>query len=169
MRHLEAEPLSKSFDHNSTDTDRESARHDDLDKTSWKTRFSGWRGGFLAAIIATAVVLLINVILAIVATAKWGSKDGVATAYTGDCDTAARSTTIVHLFINILSSLLLGGSNYCMQRLVAPTRKEIDNAHAKKKWLDIGVPSIRNLSSLKRSRVALWFLLGVTSLPLHLL
>lgn len=159
LRNLEAEPLSGSFDHISTNADREPARYDgSLEKTwkawkAWKARFTGWRGGFLAAIVATALVLVVNVILAITAAVRWGSKDGVAIPYTGDCSTAARSTTVAHLFINILSSLLLGASNYCMQRLVAPTRTEVDKAHARKKWLDIGVPSVRNLS---RSSVAEW-------------
>ncbi|KAF2181016.1 hypothetical protein K469DRAFT_793638 [Zopfia rhizophila CBS 207.26] len=118
--------------------------------------------------MVTVFVLLLNVILAIIATTAWDPKDGIATAFTGDCTKAARWTTALHLLINLLGSLLLGASNYCMQRLVSPTRKEIDEAHAKKKWLDIGVPSIRNLSSVKKGRVGLWILLGLSSLPLHL-
>jgi hypothetical protein len=54
-----------------------------------------------------------------------------------------------------------------MQRLVAPTRKEIDDAHAKRKWLDIGIPSVRNLTLINKTRVFLWLLLGLSSVPLH--
>lgn len=54
-----------------------------------------------------------------------------------------------------------------MQRLVAPTRQEIDDAHAKKKWLDIGMPSLRNLSAIHKGRMWLWIVLGLSSVPLH--
>lgn len=56
-----------------------------------------------------------------------------------------------------------------MQCLSAPTRKEVDEAHAQGKWLDIGVPSVRNLTNIAKPRVAMWLGLGLTSLPLHLM
>ncbi|MCJ1312051.1 hypothetical protein MMC25_005725 [Agyrium rufum] len=56
-----------------------------------------------------------------------------------------------------------------MQILTAPTRAEIDEAHTRGRWLDIGVPSVRNLRSISRKRVLLWFGLAFSSLPLHLL
>ena len=55
-----------------------------------------------------------------------------------------------------------------MQRLSTPTRTEVDLAHAKRNWLDIGVPSPKNLGYIQRSRAALWLVLAVSSLPLHL-
>jgi hypothetical protein len=81
----------------------------------------------------------------------------------------SKMNTYLHLAINLLSTILLSSSNYCMQCLSAPTRKEVDAAHAKGVWLDIGVPSIRNLKHIDRTRVLLWGLLGLSSLPLHLL
>lgn len=74
-----------------------------------------------------------------------------------------------HLVINILSTLLLGACNYSMQCLSSPTRAEIDKAHNKGVWLDIGVPSVRNLRRLSTARVTLWWLLAISSIPLHLL
>jgi hypothetical protein len=94
-------------------------------RESWLSRVSGWRGGVLSSITISASVLLLNVILLILATTIWNPRNGIATSYTGDCETAGRLTTVMHLFINVLSSLLLGASNYCMQRLVAPTRKRL--------------------------------------------
>lgn len=55
-----------------------------------------------------------------------------------------------------------------MQCLSAPTRKEIDRAHARGVWLDIGIPSVRNLRYISKRRVLIWALLGLSSLPLHL-
>jgi glutaredoxin-related protein len=68
-----------------------------------------------------------------------------------------------------LSTILLGASNYCMQCMSAPTRAEAEQAHAKFRWVDIGTPSIRNLGKIRGLRVVLWLLLGISSLPLHLL
>ncbi|KAF6793076.1 hypothetical protein CMUS01_16111 [Colletotrichum musicola] len=56
-----------------------------------------------------------------------------------------------------------------MQCLVAPTRAEINNAHQRKKWLDIGIPSVRNILSIRWKKKLLWLLLSLSSLPLHLL
>ncbi|KAL8708100.1 MAG: hypothetical protein Q9220_006954 [cf. Caloplaca sp. 1 TL-2023] len=55
-----------------------------------------------------------------------------------------------------------------MQCLSAPTRDEIDRAHQRQRWLDIGVPSIRNLRAMSWYRISLWFLLASSSIPLHL-
>lgn len=136
-------------------------------KNSWRTRFSGWRGGVVASITVSVLVLLLNVTLAIAAATRWQPVGNIATAFTGDCTTVTRWTTAAHLGINLLSSLLLGASNYCMQRLVAPTRKEVDKAHAQRKWLDIGIPSTRNLTSISKRRLILWILLALSSIPLH--
>jgi hypothetical protein len=134
-----------------------------------RTRFSGWRGGVALAILCSSFVLLLNIVCAIVAAVAGEPSKGIATAYTGDCKVASRWTTGLQLLINAVSSLLLGASNYCMQRLVAPTRKEIDDAHEKGKWLDIGIPSVRNLFSISKKRLGLWVLLAMSSIPLHFL
>ncbi|ORY11501.1 hypothetical protein BCR34DRAFT_513729 [Clohesyomyces aquaticus] len=161
---LEAVPLARTY----TNEDIKYERKERTQRTR-HSRFSGWRGGVLVAVLIASIVLLINVILAIVAATVWKPVSGIATAYTGDCGKARGWTTAIHLLINLLSSLLLGASNYCMQRLVSPTRKELDDAHAKHKWLDIGMPSVRNLSSIHIGRTALWFLLAFSSMPLHFL
>lgn len=56
-----------------------------------------------------------------------------------------------------------------MQILSAPTRKEIDKAHARKRWLDVGVPSVRNLNNVAGRKVLMWWLLALSSIPLHLM
>lgn len=50
----------------------------------------------------------------------------------------------------------------------SPTREDIDRAHAKGDWLDIGVLSMRNLRKLGGAKVYLSLVLAVTSLPIHL-
>jgi hypothetical protein len=56
-----------------------------------------------------------------------------------------------------------------MQVLSAPNRAELDHAHAQQHWLHIGVPNIRNLKRIAPKRKVVWFLLGLSSAPLHLL
>ena len=56
-----------------------------------------------------------------------------------------------------------------MQRLCAPTRQELDKAHRDHFWLDIGIVSVRNLAKISKRRLAIWLLLALSSVPLHLL
>jgi hypothetical protein len=140
-------------------------------KWTWIRRYkhhcSGWRFGVLHFAAWTLVVFFVNLIVTIWGSVASKANQGLLDA--GDCEQIKRVNTGIHLLINILSTVLLSGSNYCMQCLSAPTRTEIDRAHAVGTWLDIGIPSFRNLKSIQRRRVVLWFLLGLSSLPLHLL
>ena len=56
-----------------------------------------------------------------------------------------------------------------MQCLTSPTRDEIDKAHARYDWLDIGILSLRNLRRISWDRIGLWWLLAFSSIPIHLL
>jgi hypothetical protein len=94
---------------------------------------------------------------------------GIATIFTGSADEVSRMSTLLHVIINVLSTLLLSASNYAMQVLSAPTRNECVKAHQQRQWLDIGILSMRNIGSLTLLRKVLWFALGRSSIPLHLL
>lgn len=87
----------------------------------------------------------------------------------GSCKTSRSVTLWVDLATNVLSTLLLAASNNCAQILSSPTRTDMSRAHGAGKWLDIGVPSIRNLSGIAFWRTCLWMLLFTSSIPLHLL
>lgn len=72
--------------------------------------------------------------------------------------------------INILSTALLGASNYCMQCLAAPSREQVDKAHNQKTWVRIGVPNIIDLVRYQTGkRRFLGSILLITSLPIHLM
>ena len=117
------------------------------------------------------VVVLINVSLTIyVATSpEYKMERGTRTLYSGSCAKSMIIGLWLHLGINVLCTVLLSRSNYTQQCLTAPTRSEIDAAHARRRWMDIGVPSIRNLFRIKGKRTLLWIAIGITSIPLHLL
>ncbi|OJJ46443.1 hypothetical protein ASPZODRAFT_2129457 [Penicilliopsis zonata CBS 506.65] len=132
------------------------------------------RGVYLCAQVSSAIFLLNTILLAAMAilSRRYPSEGDFSSslvAYRGDCDVAERWNTALHVIINILSTVILAASNYCMQRLVAPTREEIDARHAQFKWLDIGSGSIRNLFIVNRYRCVLALLLLITTTPFHLL
>ena len=131
--------------------------------------FQGWRMGLTLGAIGAATILLLNIILTIVWSTRKPVHGGLATIQQGSCSESGRLTLWLHLLINALGTILLAASNYCMQCLSSPTRKDIDKAHAQHRWLDIGVPSLRNLGSISRYRLCLWWLLALSSIPLHLL
>lgn len=95
-------------------------------------------------------VLTINVVLTVFASIKYGLHDGFGTLQECNCHTTKDLSLWLHLAINVLSTLLLGASNYCMQCLTSPTREEIDKAHGQHVWLDFGVPSVRIWEELPR-------------------
>ncbi|KAI5369857.1 hypothetical protein Slin15195_G007350 [Septoria linicola] len=134
-----------------------------------RDRWSGWRFGVRACGWTSSAVLSANVILTVVLAAKFGSTSGIGTAYYGDCSVANSLNTWLHILINVLSSVLLSASNYTMQVLAAPTRQEIDKAHSKGDWLDTGTPSLRNMLRIRWPRVVSWIVLGLSSVPIHLL
>ena len=131
-------------------------------------RQGGWRQSTLSFSIAALVTFLINLSFTI-----WASVSTNSVLADSDCKSIKILNTGLHVLVNILSTILLAGSNYCMQCLSAPTRSQVDAAHKSGKWLDIGVSSLRNVftghGGRSGWRVTLWFLLGISSLPLHLL
>jgi hypothetical protein len=133
-----------------------------------------WKNGVRYCAIASCVVSLMNTIFLLVGEGRAGfpplsRNDGRRTLHDGPCDNTKKINIGVHLIINILGSIILGVSNYCMQCMNAPTRTEVDQAHSNFRWVDIGIPSLRNLDKISGLGVVLWLLLGSSSVPLHLL
>jgi len=127
----------------------------------------GWRFGASLGWLTCLLVLILNITLTI-----WGalhSKGNNGHIFEGSCDQAKHYNMGLHVMINVLSTLMLGASNYSMQCLSAPTRKNIDDAHCKGTWVDIGVQSLKNLGQTQRWKWAMWVVLGLSSLPIHLL
>ena len=148
--------------------------HDDHDMPAdppckRRFRFESWKVGVMVAAAMTTAVLIVNSVLTIWASSSFGLKDGIGTAYTGSCGVVGAWSFWLHILINALSSALLSASNYTMQCVTAPTRRECDLAHARGDWLDVGVPSVRNLFRISRRRRIMWALLALTSTPIHLL
>ncbi|KAH7420103.1 hypothetical protein BKA64DRAFT_652375 [Cadophora sp. MPI-SDFR-AT-0126] len=137
--------------------------------TSWRIWMSKRSQALLLHTTMIAAVLIANFTLTLYAHAHYPHSNGVGIIYQGSCSKTKLLNIWLHLLINLLSTGMLMASNYCMQLLAAPTRADINRAHELNKWLDIGVPSVRNFTSIGRWRQFSWILLASTSLPLHLI
>lgn len=125
--------------------------------------------GIKICAVAALVLFVLNLSATVWVAAHHKTHAGRQILFEGDCHTAAKLNTVIHIIINALSTILLSASNFCMQYLSAPTRKEVDRAHANGLRLDIGILSPRNLRRIAKKRLILWGVLGASSLPLHLL
>ena len=95
--------------------------------------------------------------------------NGVGILLFGSCSLTSTLNSVLHVALNVISSLFLGAGNYCMQVLVAPSRLEIHRAHSRGVSLEIGVASVKNLLYIQRKRVVIWLLTGILATILHLL
>ena len=162
-------PLLKFSNSNTAAVNNGSLGRSRVEEEQKSPYFQGWRMGITLCAVTAGSVLIVNVVLNVFASIKYGVHDGLGTLQEGSCHTTKNLSLWLHLAINVLSTLLLGASNYCMQCITSPTREELDIAHGQHVWLDIGVPSVRNLRRTATSKAALWYLLAASSIPLHLL
>ncbi|OJJ03883.1 hypothetical protein ASPVEDRAFT_891047 [Aspergillus versicolor CBS 583.65] len=134
-----------------------------------------WIKGAMLCAWGTALILTLNAILTIIAVGVGYSRSSgdkyftYTELYEGSCSVTNSWTTAMHFIINMLSTALLAASNYVMQCLVAPSRADVDRAHSRRQWLDIGVLSTRNLAIMDNKRKILWALLFISSFPIHML
>ena len=132
-------------------------------------RFNNYHFAVRCCFGTSVAVLAINMGFTLWAISKIGTQTTYGEIYKGDCSTAKKTVFWLHLLINALSTIVLAASNYCMQCLSSPTRKDIDKYHAKGIHLHISVPSYSNLRRISASKCILWFILAFSSIPLHLL
>ncbi|ORY18962.1 hypothetical protein BCR34DRAFT_609950 [Clohesyomyces aquaticus] len=96
----------------------------------WLSR-RGWGWGLIFGLYTSRLVLITDLVLLMIGSFSYGGLvDGIGTIAKRDAKKVQQISTMYHILINILSSILLVSSNYAMQVLCSPTRKEIDEAHA---------------------------------------
>lgn len=155
--------ISLSGSNDQVAVSRNPKSHIFVDRPAWFTTVSINLG-------LTAAVLGVNIaIIAWIRSTFSNPSDGSAQIFFGNCSRAGTLSDIAHLVINVLSTLLLAASNYCAQLLLAPTRLEVEKAHQRGRWLQIGTLGHRNLPWIGAWRVCLAALLFLSSIPLHLL
>jgi len=140
---------------------------------AWRQK--GFRRSVLLFSVAALIAFIANLSFAVWATTSHEISEGIGVIAERSCSETRKLNAGIHVLINTISTTLLAGSNYCMQCLSAPTRSQVDEAHKLRRWMDVGIHSVRNVLSptgnhrVSRRRVVLWLLLGLSSLPLHLL
>lgn len=128
---------------------------------------ASWRRSALLLVALTSTLTVLLLVLMIPSIIH---RQGLTTRlFSGSCTQASRLSLGLHVAINIVATGVLASSNFFMQVLAAPTRQEVDRAHARRSWLEIGVQSVRNLRSVPLLHRILWVLLSVTAIPLHLI
>jgi len=130
---------------------------------------SGWRAGLVRSFLLSLIALLANIAIYTWLFRTYDAGAGTATLKSGPCSMIRNANTGIHAALNIISTLILGASTYAMQGITAPTRDEVDVAHAKGQWVEIGAPSLRSLLHVRRRNAWIWMILAVTSMPFHLL
>lgn len=137
---------------------------------TWRTRRSRRHVVLWICFTTVGLICITNFILFGITRFKFkGISHDAVTLYRGECAFVRWWDWGIHIIINILGTLLLSASNITLQLIAAPTREEVDRAHSRGIWLDIGVPSLRNLRNISRMNLWIWCCLAVSSLPIHFL
>lgn len=123
---------------------------EELAKMGLRQSIRGWRGGCIINCIITGLIVLVTVISFVVAIAT--ERNGETRIFQGSCANSQKFSLGVHAAMSLVSMVILVAANYGFQILTSPTRVEVDMAHDAGKWLDIGVPSFRNMLSIARTR-----------------
>lgn len=129
----------------------------------------GWRRtGTLNLIFIFCYGIILAICLAISTSRPGSSLLSATTIFEGDCGTSKNLNLFFHFLLNLLSTLILASSSSFMQILSSPSRKEIDRAHSRFRSLEIGVSSIKNLRFVSPIKACGWFILFLSSVPIHL-
>ncbi|EXJ79752.1 hypothetical protein A1O3_08035 [Capronia epimyces CBS 606.96] len=143
-----------------TDTDA------DLQKSE---RVAGWHQGARLCFGGALCCLIIEVVLLVGFIIRDHKVTGHGVIFEGSCQKVKHLNVLLLVPLNVVGTFLISGSNYVMQCLNAPSRREVDKAHANGAYLNIGVPSITNVRYLGFKKTVIWGVLGLFTIPIHLL
>lgn len=132
-------------------------------------RLAGWKGGIAINALIAFGILVISVVCLTLAISRSSLLGGEAPVYSGSCARARRIHFGLQALVGVFAVALLAAANYAFQVLSSPTRLEVALAHEKRRWLDIGVPSVRNLRFISRLRVLMIVGVLLVSFTIHLL
>jgi uncharacterized membrane protein YjfL (UPF0719 family) len=90
-----------------------SKKHDP-DKPRIRERFAGWQVGVAVSFVLVVLVLILYLSLLIWLYASLNPHKGIALVHEGNCSQVRQWSYGIHFLINLLSTLMLGASNYCM-------------------------------------------------------
>ncbi|RSL38930.1 hypothetical protein CEP53_014455 [Fusarium sp. AF-6] len=120
-----------------------------------RSLMAGWRGGVAANVLLALLILVASIICLALAAAKGHISTNISSLMEGKSTQVEGIGRGILAVVNIFGIILIAGANYVFQILSSPTRAEVDNAHENREWLDIGIPSVRNLSLISPTRATL--------------
>lgn len=116
---------------------------------------TGWRWGVVLNVLLSFIILLVAVVCLILAVTNRKFKKKETIIATGKCSKISSIDQGIHAALNILGFFFIAGASYVSQILVSPTRNEASFAHSEMSYLDIGIPSLRNLRGISVGRAVL--------------
>ncbi|KAJ0160204.1 hypothetical protein CTA2_8380 [Colletotrichum tanaceti] len=125
---------------------------------------SGWRAGIALNIVIGFFILIVAIVCLVLALVVVGMIKGESRIFEDDCAAARQVKIGVFVAINVVTIVLLSAANYVFQVLSSPTRIEIEMAHDGRRWLDIGIPSFRNLRFVSKPRVVMTVIIMLAAL-----
>jgi hypothetical protein len=114
-------------------------------------------------VLVAFAVLIAGFVCLIVAISGVALDAGRSAIFVGGCAAARGVDWGSHAAVSVAVVVLVAGANYAFQVLSSPTRDEVTAAHRRGEWLDIGVPSFRNLGRVQGSRTLLAAVVLVTA------
>jgi hypothetical protein len=90
-------------------------------------------------------------------------RHGIAEIFSGACPQAFRAITYAEFATNTFAILLFAAGTHAVQLLLSPTRAEVEFAHARERWLHIGVGGLRNMKWVPKRRLMKAVILLMTS------
>jgi hypothetical protein len=118
----------------------------------------GWRRGIVLGAGLSMLALVVSLTLFIALVVRPGpaaSSHGMFPVFSGSSAASLRIDWGLRALSSTFAIGLLAAANYAFQILSSPTRSEVQMAHGRRRWLGIGVPSIRNLLYISNQRVVL--------------
>ncbi|KAK0728498.1 hypothetical protein B0T26DRAFT_768119 [Lasiosphaeria miniovina] len=135
----------------------------------WRRLSVGWRAGVALNTLLSFLILVAGFVCLVVAIAKASVFQGRSVIFSGSCSTTSSISWVLHAVLSVFGIIIIAGANYVFSVLSSPTRAEVDVAHQKKKWLDIGVPSLRNLGHIDNTRTCLALILLLSAVVTQLM
>ncbi|KAI4719237.1 hypothetical protein E4T48_04552 [Aureobasidium sp. EXF-10727] len=96
-------------------------------------------------------------------------RHGVAEVFSGSCPRASQVAAFAYFATSGFAVLLFAAGSHAVQLLLSPTRNEVENAHARDRWVHIGVGGVRNIRWIPKRRLIRAILLTATSVLLPFL
>ena len=131
---------------------------------AWAKFLTGWRGGVTINIVLALLTLLTAIVCIIVAVVTKKIDGGPQSIMEGSCSRVTAVDMGFHAAANLVSVFFIASANYVAQVLVSPTRTEVSMAHGKGSWLDIGMPSLRNLTGISKGKAVLSMLVVIIAI-----